>query len=172
VPPPESLPTQEELLAPMLDQVSPRVRAFFERRRPFEFRPVEPPKYLEPEAREPRRHVWIRAVDRVPLDETLQRPLLAYVSDYHLLETALLPHAGTFLDGQMASIDHAMWFHDHLDVSDWFLYVLGSPNASGARGLASGTVFSRDGRHVATVGQEGLMRQRTAHSPTSGPAHG
>jgi acyl-CoA thioesterase-2 len=172
VPLPESLPTQEELLAPMLDQVSPRVRAFFERRRPFEFRPVEPPKYLEPEAREPRRHVWIRAVDRVPLDETLQRPLLAYVSDYHLLETALLPHAGTFLDRQMASIDHAMWFHDHLDVSDWFLYVLGSPNASGARGLASGTVFSRDGRHVATVGQEGLMRQRTAHSPTSGPAHG
>jgi acyl-CoA thioesterase-2 len=97
VPLPESLPTQEELLAPMLDQVSPRVRAFFERRRPCEFRPVEPPKYLEPEAREPRRHVWIRAVDRVPLDETLQRPLLAYVSDYHLLETALLPHAGVLL---------------------------------------------------------------------------
>ena len=158
VPPPETLPTQEELLAPMLDQVSPRVRAFFERRRPFEFRPVEPPKYLEPEAREPRRHVWIRAVDRVPLDETLQRPLLAYVSDYHLLETALLPHAGTFLDRQMASIDHAMWFHRPFRADDWHLYDQHAISTSSGRGLAGGSIYTKDGHLAVTVVQEGLIR--------------
>ena len=172
VPAPESLPTHEEWMAPVLDRFSPRVRAFFERRRPFEFRPVEPPIFVEPTARDPRRHFWIRAVDRVPPDLRLQRALLAYVSDFYLLETALLPHAGTFLERQMASIDHAMWFHDDLDVGDWFLYSLGSPNASGSRGLASGTVFSRDGRHVATVGQEGLMRRRTVHNPSGAPPPG
>jgi acyl-CoA thioesterase-2 len=169
VAPPEGLKDLEELYAPLFDQLSPRLRAFFEHRRPFEFRPVEAPNYLEPSVSEPRRHVWIRAVTRPPLDKALQRALLAYVSDYHLLETALLPHGGTFFGHQMASIDHALWFHGHFDVGDWFLYAFNSPNASGARGLASGAVFTADGRHVASVAQEGLMRPNKVHSPTSAP---
>lgn len=169
VPPPESLRSIEDIWADLGERASPRIRAFLEHRRPFEFRPVEPPHYFEAKAREPHRHVWIRAVDCAPTDPALQRALLAYVSDYHLLETAVLPHAGSFLDFHMASIDHALWFHDTPVTSDWFLYVFDSPHATGARGLARGSVFSRDGRHFATVAQEGLMR-RIARNPTSGPA--
>jgi acyl-CoA thioesterase II len=160
VPPPESLPTSrlpDELLARMPE----RRRRVMEAPRPFEFRMVEPVDHLEPRRSAPERHVWFRAVSRVPDDEALHRCLLAYVSDFNLLDTATLPHGASYLGGNvvLASIDHAMWFHRPLRVDDWLLYAVDSPSASGARGFARANVFSRDGRLVASTTQEGLVRK-------------
>ena len=115
----------------------------------------------QPRRAEPARQVWFRAVGRLPDDEKLHRCLLAYVSDYFLLDTATLPHGGSFPHSSliMASIDHAMWFHRPLRVDEWLLYAVESPSASGARGFAA-RVFSRDGRLVASTAQEGLVRAR------------
>ena len=106
------------------------------------------------------RHVWLKSVDALGDDPHLHRNLLAYVSDYQLLTTSMLPHGVHFELGnvQMASLDHAMWFHRPFRVDDWLLYSLDSPTATGARGLARGQFFTRDGRHVASTAQEGLIR--------------
>ena len=131
-----------------------------ERKRPFEFRPVKPPNIMAPQKAEPLRNIWFRAVDRLPGDEALHRCLLAYVSDFNLLDTAMIPHGFPAAPRKlvMASIDHAMWFHRSVRVDDWLLYATDSPSASGARGFARGSIFSRDGRLVASTSQEGLMR--------------
>ena len=102
----------------------------------------------------------------------LHRRLLAYVSDFFLLDTATLPHGTSFLRPSivMASIDHAMWFHRPLRVDDWLLYAIESPSASGARGFARASVFARDGRLVASAAQEGLVRMREGALSPRGPA--
>ena len=99
-------------------------------------------------------------MDALPDDEALHRCLLAYVSDFNLLDTALMPHGVSSMVHSlvMASIDHAMWFHRSVRVDDWLLYSTDSPSASGARGFARGNIFSRDGRLVASTSQEGLLR--------------
>jgi acyl-CoA thioesterase-2 len=150
-----------EVLRPMMERLPERVRRFVEKPRPFEFRMVQPfPSFIEPTTHPPARQVWLRLPDRIPDDESLHRRLLAYVSDYYLLDTAVLPHGMSFLSTKaiMASIDHAMWFHRPLRVDDWLLYALDSPSASGARGFGRGSVFARDGRLVASTAQEGLIR--------------
>jgi acyl-CoA thioesterase-2 len=166
-PPPEQLRDLGEINAEMLDQVPEKVRSFFQRQRPFEFRPVNPPNYIEPVKAAAAKQVWFRMIDRVPDDQPLQRCLLTYVSDYHLLETATLPHGISFLKLQMASIDHAIWFHRDVRVDEWLLYVIDSPSASGARGFGRGAIYSRDGTLVASVAQEGLIRE---HSQWKSPA--
>ena len=105
----------------------------------------------------------MRAVDRLPDDDALHRSLLAYMSDFNLLSTALRPHRLSHMRGNVtvASIDHAMWFHRPARVDDWMLYAMDSPSASGARGLARGMIFTRDGRLVASTIQEGLIRVST-----------
>jgi acyl-CoA thioesterase-2 len=161
VPPPDQLPDMLEVLRPMVDRLPERVKRFVEKPRPFEFRMVQPlPNLIEPSKHPPARQVWFRLPDKIPDDESLHRRLLAYVSDYYLLDTAVLPHGMSFLTAKavMASIDHAMWFHRPLRVDDWLLYALDSPSASGARGFGRGSVFSRDGRLVASTAQEGLIR--------------
>jgi acyl-CoA thioesterase-2 len=161
VPPPEQLPDMLEVLRPMVDRLPERVKRFVEKPRPFEFRMVQPfPDLIAPSKHPPARQVWFRLPDRIPDDESLHRRLLAYVSDYYLLDTAVLPHGMSFLSAKavMASIDHAMWFHRPLRVDEWLLYALDSPSSSGARGFGRGTVYSRDGRLVASTAQEGLIR--------------
>ena len=161
VPPPESLP--DPAPAPeLLDKLPEKVRRFFSQRRPFEFRLVQPVDYLKPRPAPPARQIWVRAVGRVGDDEMLHRRLLAYVSDFFLLDTATLPHGTSFLKPSliMATIDHAMWFHRPLRVDDWLLCAMDSPSASGARGFSRASVFARDGRLVASAAQEGLIRQR------------
>jgi acyl-CoA thioesterase-2 len=104
-------------------------------------------------------------IDRLPVDDpALQRVLLAYVSDFHLLETATLPHGLSYRAGDvtLASIDHGMWFHRPVKVDEWHLYALISPSSSGARGMAFGRIFNREGQLVASTAQEGLMRERHA----------
>ena len=105
-------------------------------------------------------YVWVRAIDRVPDDDALHRCLLAYVSDFNLLDTAMRPHSVSAATPNIAiaSIDHAMWFHWPVRVDDWLLYAIDSPSASGSRGFSRGSVFTRDGRLVASTAQEGLVR--------------
>jgi acyl-CoA thioesterase-2 len=164
VPPPEELPDMVEVLKPLLPKLPERVQRFVEQPRPFEFRMVQTVNPLRPGKLEPLRQVWFRTCEPVPADEALNRKLLAYVSDFYLLDTATLPHGMSFFSSKviMASIDHAMWFHRPLRVDDWLLYALDSPSASGARGFGRGSVFSRDGRLVASTAQEGLVRVVTA----------
>lgn len=162
VPPPEGLPDSDGPPAQLLARLPERVRRFFEQPRPFEFRAVQPIEYLHPRREAPAREIWFRAVGALPDDEMLHRRLLAYVSDFFLLDTATLPHGTSLLRPNliMASIDHALWFHRPLRVDDWLLYAMESPSASGARGFARASVFARDGRLVASAAQEGLVRLR------------
>ncbi|MBX5462009.1 MAG: acyl-CoA thioesterase II [Steroidobacteraceae bacterium] len=160
VPPPEELPDMVEALRPLIDRLPERMRRFINQPRPFEFRMVQPVNPLAPGKQPPARQVWFRMVDRLPDGEALHRCLLAYLSDYYLLDTSALPHGMSFFSSKviMASIDHAMWFHRPLRVDDWLLYAIDSPSASGARGFGRGSVFARDGRLVASTAQEGLVR--------------
>ena len=159
VPPPESLRDQDSLYREAAELLPPEVLKVLERRRPFEFRPVQPPDFTRTQAHSPCKEVWFRAADPLPDGEALHRCLLAYASDFQLIDTALKPHALPLTTKMaVASLDHAMWFHRNLRVDDWLLYALDSPSASGARGFARGSIFSRDGRLLASVAQEGLIR--------------
>jgi acyl-CoA thioesterase II len=162
VPGPESLPDSDGPPPELLARVPERVRRFYEQPRPFEFRPVQPIEYLRPRREAPAREIWFRTVGTLGDDEMLHRRLLAYVSDFFLLDTATLPHGTSLLTRNvvMASIDHAMWFHRPLRVDDWLLYAMQSPSASGARGFSRANVFTREGRLVASAAQEGLLRLR------------
>jgi acyl-CoA thioesterase-2 len=161
VPPPESLPDPAPPPA-LLEKLPEKVRRFFSQPRPFEFRMVQPVDYVNPRPAPPVRQIWVRAVGALGDDEMLHRRLLAYVSDFFLLDTATLPHGTSFLKASliMATIDHAMWFHRPLRVDEWLLCAMESPSASGARGFARASIFARDGRLVASAAQEGLVRQK------------
>ncbi len=160
VPLPESLQDIESHYREFADKLPQAARRVLEQKRPFEFRPVEPPGSLRRDKSAPVKHIWFRTVDKLADDEALHRCLLAYVSDFHLLDTALRPHGVSLISPQLviASIDHAMWFHRSVRVDDWLLYAVDSPSASGARGFTRGSVFARDGRLVASAAQEGLIR--------------
>jgi len=107
--------------------------------------------------------MWFRAVDRMPDDPLLHTCVLTYASDFYLMPTALRPHGVTWIGGPMivASIDHAMWFHRPARVDEWLLYTMESPSAQNARGFARGLIYDRGGKLVASVAQEGLMREAT-----------
>jgi len=160
VPPPESLPDSPLLPRARLEGLPEKMRQFYALARPFEFRMAEAVDGPVARSAPAVQHIWIRAVDRLPDEDQLHRCLLAYVSDFYLLNTATLPHAAMFLRGSpfLATIDHAMWFHWAPRVDEWFLYSLDSPSASGSRGFSRGSVFQRDGRLVASTAQEGLLR--------------
>jgi len=163
-PPPESLPTEQERVASFLKRLPAPVRARATAERAFEVRtddPIGDP--FAPTPRAPWRMVWLRATDKLPDDPALHRYLLAYISDYSFVMTALAPHGVSWISPgmQVASIDHVMWFHQPFRCDEWLLHVMESPSASGARGLVRGRVFTRDGRLVASTGQEGLIRDHT-----------
>jgi acyl-CoA thioesterase-2 len=167
-PPPESLRDLAELEAEVIERMPHKVTGYFSNQRPFEFRAVSPDDYLTREKRPARKLVWFRVTGRLPEDQTLHRCLLTYVSDYHLLATATMPHGVNFLQLQVASIDHAIWFHRDLQVDDWLLYAIESPSASGARGFSRGAIYARDGALVASVAQEGLIRENSRWSRPAG----
>ena len=160
VPGPERLADVRELPDEMLAKVPEKMRRFLTHERPFEFRPVEPIHLIAPPRAAPKRHIWVKTVDTLPDNADLHRNVLAYVSDYQLVSTATLPHGIHFAEGnvQLASLDHAMWFHRPFRADQWLLYAMESPNASGGRGLALGRVFTRDGALVASTAQEGVVR--------------
>jgi acyl-CoA thioesterase-2 len=160
VPPPEQLASSRDVPADVLAKLPEKMRRFLEIARPFELRPVQKVDYLNPAAQPPVQQMWFKTIGRLPDDDVLHRCLLAYVSDYNLLNTAVLPHKTSWVSGNlmMASIDHAMWFHRSFRVDDWLLYSMDSPSASGARGFARGSIFTRDGKLVASTAQEGVIR--------------
>jgi acyl-CoA thioesterase-2 len=160
VPPPEELKPLTKPPRSELDKLPEKLRRWLEIERPFEFRPVQPYNPLAPVATSPVRQIWMRAVDKLPDDDTLHRCLLAYMSDYWLLDTSTMPHGSSFLRGNliMASIDHAIWFHRHARVDEWLLYSLDSPSSAGSRGFARGSFYTRDGVLAASTAQEGLIR--------------
>jgi acyl-CoA thioesterase-2 len=162
VPPPEDLPSEKAVLEKLLPHMPSNVKSYFERERPIEMRPVDVSRWLDREKRQPVQHIWMRASGQLPDDVPLHQCVLAYASDFTLLDTALIAHGRLQFDPdiQLASLDHAMWFHRPFRADEWLLYAQDSPSASGARGLARGSVYTRDGVLVASVAQEGLMRQR------------
>jgi acyl-CoA thioesterase-2 len=132
------------------------------RDRPIDMRPVDVSRYLGRDKRPPMQQIWMRANGELPDDPKLHQSVLAYASDFTLLDTALIAHGKLLFDVdiQLASLDHALWFHRPFRADEWLLYVQDSPSASGARGFCRGSFFARDGRLVASAVQEGLMRRR------------
>lgn len=162
VPAPESLETDHAARLRAAARLPEPHRDFFVRERPFEVRPVQAVDFLEPGPQPPHRDFWMRATDPLPDDEVLHQALAAYLSDFNLLGSALLPHGLTFWQKnlQTASLDHAMWFHRPVRVDQWLLYATESPSAANSRGFTRGDLFDQSGRLVASVAQEGLVRLR------------
>lgn len=165
VPDPETLVSHDELRhewVDALDRVPESLREAVGREIAVDMRPVDPWNMLDPDKREPHQNIWFRAKTSLPDDPSLHRAVLTYASDFNLLVTSLFPHGVSFFTPgmQMASIDHAIWFHHNPQVDDWLLYSMDSPGAQDARGLSRGLIFNRTGELVASVAQEGLIRQR------------
>jgi acyl-CoA thioesterase II len=161
-PDPDSLPSEKQLRVELASDLPEEVHAWLMRDRPIEIRAVEPKNRFIRGKHAPKQTVWFRAVGALPDDVALNQCVLAYASDMTLLDTSLLPHGHSVFSRniQLASLDHAMWFHRPFRADEWMLYVQDSPSASGARGFNRGTVFARDGRLIASVAQEGLIRVR------------
>ena len=162
VPAPEDLPSEQELKARMIAHLPQSMRSYWERERPIEMRPVDVSRYFSREPRPPEQYIWMRATGPLPDDLPLHQCVLAYASDFSLLDTALIAHGKLMFDKdvQLASLDHALWLHRPFRADAWLLYAQDSPSSHGARGFCRGRVFTRDGTLVASVAQEGLMRQR------------
>jgi acyl-CoA thioesterase-2 len=157
---PDGIASELELATRHADRIPAAIREKILCRRPIEIRPVDPVNPFAPDKRPPFSHSWIRAAGGLPDDPAVHQYLLAYASDFSLLATTMLPHGHTFWEPQMqvASLDHAMWFHREFRMDDWLLYAMDSPNACRARGLSFGKVYTRAGVLVASVAQEGLIR--------------
>ena len=157
---PEGLESELERAQKMADRIPENVRDRILCEKPIEIRPVNPIDPFEPEKRKPDKYNWFKTISRMPDDPAAHQYLLAYASDFYIVGTSLYPHGHVFWGQgmQTASLDHAMWFHRPVRMDDWLLYVMHSPNASGARGLNFGKVYTRDGELVATIAQEGLIR--------------
>ncbi len=158
---PDGVISEVEHFRALADRIPDPLRTKLICDKPIEIRPVNPMNPFAPEVKDPDRYVWFRAVFDLPDDPALHRYLLAYASDFGLVTTSLYPHARTFWDPEMqvASLDHAMWFHREFRMDRWLLYVIHSPSASGARGLNIGRIY-QDGVLVASTSQEGLIRKK------------
>ena len=166
VPRPEDLPNETELLRRFGARLPEAVRRYFERERPLELRPVDLTRYgpqVGPAAPEPVQRIWMRVTGPLGNDPAIHRAALAYMSDMTLLDTALVPHRRSLFDPglQVASLDHALWFHRPFRADGWLLYAQDSPSSGGARGLTRGLIYASDGTLVASVAQEGLIRERS-----------
>jgi acyl-CoA thioesterase-2 len=161
VPDPESLPTWHERLGPLVERAPDDVKRWVMQSRPIDSRYITFVDPIAPEKLPPRLLVWIRADGKLPDERLLHQCAVAYASDMTLLDTAALPHQISWIDRdyQVASLDHAMWFHRDFRADEWLLYVQESPAAAGGRGFSTGRLFTREGRLVVSVVQEGLLRR-------------
>jgi acyl-CoA thioesterase-2 len=160
VPQPEDVAPTVSPPPEVMEKLPAKMQRWLSRMGPFEMRPIYPRDEVHPPKRPPYQQVWLRLIDKVADAQELHRALLAYASDFYLLGTTTFPHGISYYQPnvQMASLDHAMWFHRPFRVDDWLLYSLDSPTAQNARGLARGQFFTREGILVASVAQEGLIR--------------
>lgn len=167
---PNDLPQPEELSSTReaLDGIDHPVAKVWANERPFDMRHVSSPVYLSVEgAHVAHQAVWLKTIDRMPDDPALHRAALAFASDYSILEPIFRRHGIAWISPGLkaASLDHAMWFHRFARVDEWLLYLQESPNATGGRGLAQGRIYSRDGRLIASVAQEGMVRMANRDEP-------
>jgi len=173
VPKPEDIDPAPAIPSQVLATLPTKVQRWLDRMGPFEFRHVYPRDELNPPKRPPFQQIWFRLAEKVGDAPELHRALLAYASDFQLLGTATFPHGISYYQPnvQMASLDHALWFHRPFRADDWLLYSIDSPSAQGSRGLARGQIFDRHGKLVASTAQEGLIRvtatDSSAHVPAS-----
>ena len=162
VPQPEELLGEADLKERFMTEAPEHIRAYWQRPRPIELRPVLLDHYFSAGKLEPRQNIWVRTTGPVPAERHLQAAVLAYLSDMTLLDTSLFAHGTSVLDRslQVASLDHAMWFHRPPVLDDWLLYSQDSPSAFGGRGMTRGAIFTRNGTLIASVAQEGLIRKK------------
>ncbi len=159
---PEKLKTQRELLD-HAEHVPENIRRYWARERPLEIKPVTLEHYTSREKLPPEQNIWLRATGPVPDDRAMQTAVLAYLSDMTLLDTSTFPHGRAVFDPdlQVASLDHAMWFHRPHPLDGWLLYTQDAPSSSGSRGFTRGALYAEDGTLIASVAQEGLIRLKT-----------
>lgn len=164
VPPPEHLPSREEMRVKMADRVPRARRADLLRASPVEVREIGGYDLFDPKPASDVNALWFRLVRPVDASDAMHQCLLTYASDMYLLGSALRPHGQSWFTGKAmtASLDHAIWFHGALNFGDWHLYSMDSPWSGGGRGFNRRTVFARDGRMVASTAQEGLIRRLDA----------
>ncbi|MGK0444771.1 MAG: acyl-CoA thioesterase-2 [Bermanella sp.] len=162
---PDGLMSQLEITRKFAEMIPETVRDKYTSDKPVESRPINPINIFSPDKRDPQKDVWFKPInDWTTQDLALHYSLLAYSSDFHLVGTALQPHGVSFASKgmQVASLDHAIWFHHKPRVDDWMLYSMQSPAASAGRGLNMGHIYHRDGQLMMSVAQEGLMRQKSS----------
>jgi len=169
VPPPGDLAPTALLSPEEFDHMPNSMQRWLDRFGPFEFRAVRGSDPDRQAPQPPFKELWFKLHGQLDDDPRLHRALLAYVSDFHLVGTATLPHGISWVQGKliMASLDHAMWFHRDFRLDDWLLYVCDSPSSSGGRGLARGMIYDRQGRLVANTAQEGMIRLREENKKRS-----
>lgn len=163
VPPPETLEPIGAVFARQEAQIPDNMRTYYKQARPIDLRLVDTKRFFGGENLPGQQSFWMRTNGALPDDPSMHCAMLAYASDFAMIDTALIPHGRVMFDPrlQLASLDHALWLHQSFRADDWLLYVLESPTANGGRGFATGTFYTRDGTLVASVAQEGLMRQRS-----------
>ena len=159
-PPPDTLTSREAIRKTMADRVAPERRTDFLRPSPIEVREIGGYDLLDPKPSSDVNALWFRLVHPIKGSDVLHQCLLTYATDMYLLGSALRPHGQSWLTGQLmtASLDHTIWFHGPLNFNDWHLYTMDSPYSGGARGFNRGSIHAEDGRLVASVAQEGLIR--------------
>lgn len=166
VPPPEELKSDLELRREIVERAGDRMddsaRASVTRPRPIEMRTVGKLHWMNREPSEPRAFSWFRTVAPLPDDPALHRAVIAYASDFTLLGASALPHGLSWMRGELvsASLDHAIWFHREARADGWLLYATDSPWSGAGRGFNRGRIFDRSGKLVASVAQEGMVRER------------
>lgn len=167
---PESLMSEKELKSKFMDLAPENVKQYWKRERPIEVRATSFEHFISDKKLPPEQYVWVRATGPIPENQALQAAVLAYASDMTLLDTALYPHGRKIFDKdlQVASLDHAMWFHRPINMNEWLLFAQDSPNSNGGRGLTRGSLYTREGVLVASCAQEGLIRPRDPNRPNSG----
>ncbi len=165
VPGPDDLPAMAEVLARPGSRAPKTMQGYYAKDRPIEIRLVATDRYFGNEERDPRQCFWFKVRNPLPDGAGLHQAILAYASDFAILDTSLIAHGKLMFDPhmQLASLDHALWLHRPFRTDDWLLYVLESPSAGFARGFSRGAFYTRDGQLVASVAQEGLVRERTTH---------
>jgi acyl-CoA thioesterase-2 len=157
LPDPETLPSAKELLS----KFDHPATNYWSKARPFDLRHVGEPVYLKPAAtKDANQLIWLRAIAPLPDDQKIQTAALTYASDYTILESIMKRHGISWAHPGLssASLDHAIWFHEKVNVNNWLLYVQHSPAAQSGRGLALGSIFTQDGKLLATIAQEGMIR--------------
>ena len=159
---PDGIISELERATAVKDRIPAVIRDKIICEKPIEIRPVNPVDPFKPEKMPPIRHVWFKATHKMPDDLMIHKYMLAYASDFGLVATSMYPHAHTFWEPsmQVASLDHSMWFHRDFRMDEWLLYAMNSDSASHARGISRGNIFTKKGKLVASVVQEGLIRYR------------